>query len=263
MSDVYTEFRPATGMDRASLDSQGYGMVQYGPGDDKLLVGFYRRSIQNKAISQREGKPIYESRDYIKIQHPGESLNVVDREATPQDKARFRNHWARYQEGVQQTPAGIPLSLLFPVKPEIESMLRQYNIHTVEQLAGLSAHGIGTVGMGCQEWVNAAQRYMEHANKGVNHHQHQKEVADLNSKIATLSRQVEELSRIANQRIAAPIDMQTHDFQSEQIANAHASSDPSQSVLQKPVHFTQDLSGEVQPSKPRGRPAGSKNKPKE
>ena len=150
-------------------------------------------------------------------------------------------------------------------------MLRQYNIHTVEQLAGLSAHAIGTVGMGCQEWVNAAQKYMEHANKGVNHHQHQKEVADLNRKIATLSRQVEELSRIANQRIAAPIDMQTHDFQSEQIGKVHASADPSQSTLQKPVHFTQDLSGEVAPTqgvqlaivKPRGRPVGSKNKPKE
>jgi hypothetical protein len=142
---------------------------------------------------------------------------------------------------------------LFPAKPEIEMTLRGYNIHTVEQLAGLSAQGISTVGMGAQDWVNAAQRYMERANKGVNHHQFEKALADKDVQIAALTRQVAEVTALVRQQQARQqqANPQNVDFQTTQINASHQSNEP---FTPEPAQFVQDLSGMTAPAKRRGRP---------
>jgi hypothetical protein len=249
MSDV-TEFRAPTSMDMASIAQQGFGMVQYGPGDDKLIVGFYKKSVHNVAQSRLEGKPVYEGRDYVKIEHPGEgNLNRVDRPVQESDMRRWPRHWAHYQAGITQIPDGIPLSLLFPDKPQIVDMMRGYNIHTVEQLSNLSAQAISTVGMGAQDWVNAAKRYMERADKGVSHHQHEKALADRDQKIATLERQVAEVTALVQQQ-RRPVDP-NYDFQTAQINNTHQSVEP---FTPPAANFVQDLSTQVQPRRGPGRP---------
>src|SRR5690349_567106 len=145
MSDTYTAFAPLT-YDAKAVERQGWGMAASGPSDDKLIVGFYKKSIPNAAKSREMGVPFHESRDFVKIQHPGETLNVVDRPVLDSDKARWPRQWENYQRGVNQVPDGIPLSLLFPAAPHIVTMMRGYNIHTVEQLANLSGEAISTVG---------------------------------------------------------------------------------------------------------------------
>lgn len=258
MNDL-TEFRPATGMDQASIASQGYGMVQYGPTDDKLIVGFYKRSVLNAAKSRAEGKPVHEGRDFVKIQHPGETLNIVDRPVNESDQQRWPRQWAHYQQGVRQIPDGVPINLLFPAKPEIESTLRGYNIHTVEQLAGLSAQGISTVGMGAQDWVNAAQRYMERANKGVDHHKFETAIAQKDAEIAALKRQMAEVTALVRQqpqaRQATPPADPNFDYQTAQINTTHQSG--TEPYTPEPAEFVQDLSGMTtapQAPRRRGRP---------
>jgi len=250
----FTEFKPMTGMDINSIQSQGYGMVQYGPGDDKLIVGFYKKSILNSAKSREMGQPVYEGRDFVKIQHPGETLNIVDRPVQDGDMQRWPRQWHSYQQGVRQTPDGVPINLLFPSKPEIETMLRGYNIHTVEQLAGLSGEAISTVGMGAQDWVNAAKRYMERADKGVNHHQFEKALADKDQEIRTLRRQIEEVTALVrSQQKPQPQQQFADDFdaQTAQINNTHQSLEP---YTPPAAQFVQDLSSEVQPRRGPGRP---------
>jgi hypothetical protein len=261
MSDTYTPFAPIK-YDQAAVNRQGWGVANSGPDDNQLMVGFYKRSVHNKAKSSEQGVPVHESRDYVKIQHPGESLNVVDREVTAQDRARWPHKWAQYQAGVNQIPDGIPINLLFPTKPEIETTLRGYNIHTVEQLAHLSAHGISTIGMGAQDWVNAAKKYLERAEKGVDHHHFETAIAKKDQQISTLTRQLEELTRVVQERNSRPAtpNAQTYDFQETQLNNVHASADDTQAVLQPPAKFVQDLSGAIDPPKRRGRPPGSKNR---
>jgi len=251
MSDV-TEFRPISGMDMNSIQSQGYGMVQYGPGDDKLIVGFYRKSILNSAKAREAGHPVHESRDFVKIQHPGETLNIVDRPVNDGDKQRWPQKWAHYQNGVTQIPEGIPLSLLFPDKPHIADMMRGYNIHTVEQLSHLSAQAISTVGMGAQDWVNAAQRYMERADKGVDHHKFEQAMAAKDAEIRTLRREIAEVTALVrSQQKPAPYDP-NFDAQTAQINATHQSE--VQPFTQEPAQFVQDLSGQVQPKRGPGRP---------
>ena len=251
MSDV-TEFRAPTSMDINSIASQGYGMVQYGPTDDKLIVGFYKKSVLNGARSRAEGKPIYEGQDFVKIQHPGETLNIVDRPAHDGDRQRWPQKWAQYQAGVTQIPDGVPLNQLFPDKPQIVDMMRGYNIHTVEQLENLSGEAISTVGMGCQDWVNAAKRYMERVNKGVNHHQFEKALADRDQKIQTLTRQLEEVTALIRTQQAPAPAPQALDLQTTQINASHQSLEP---FTPGPAQFHTDLSGQVQtPRRGPGRP---------
>lgn len=255
----FTEFAPLK-FDQQAVSQQGWGMAASGPTDDKLIVGFYKKSVLNKFKSKQEAKPVFEGHDYVKIQHPGETLNIVDRPARDDDKTRWPQRWAQYQAGVSQIPDGVPLSLLFPDKPQIADMMRAYNIHTVEQLANLSAQGQQTVGMGAVEWVTAAKKYMERADKGINHHEFEQAMQGKDSKIATLERQIEELSKLVRERAPQPSEqhVQTHDFQTEQINRTHQSVDTP--FTPEPAQFVHDLSNEVQPQRRRGRPPGSKNK---
>jgi hypothetical protein len=277
MSDTYTPFQPLK-YDQQEVSRQGWGIANSGPNDNQLMVGFYKRSVLNRFKSSQQGTPVHEGRDFIKIQHPGESLNVVDREVTDQDKHRWPQKWEAYIKNVAQVPDGIPLSLLYPSKPEIVETLRGYNIQTVQQLAALSGHAISTVGMGCQEWVNAAAAYMKQADKGVDHHKFNAAMNAKDQQIATLNRQVEELTRLVQQKLAQPNEPrprnanmanpmppqhQDFDYQTEMLNASHASADDTQAFLQPPAQFVQDLSGSVEPPKRRGRPPGSTNKPKE
>lgn len=256
MSDTYTAFAPIT-YDAKAVERQGWGMASSGPTDDKLIVGFYRRSVRNVAASKDAGKPVDESRDYVKIQHPGETLNIVDRPVQDSDKQRWSRQWHSFQQGVRQVPDGVPISLLFPGHPHIETMLRGYNIHTVEQLAGLSGDAISTVGMGAQDWVNAAGKYMERAEKGVNHHQFEKALAEKDQQIATLQRQIEEVTALVHQRpVQQPVQQlpqnaNDFDYQTAQINASHESE--VRPYTPPGAEFVQDLSGMTTPKR-RGRP---------
>jgi hypothetical protein len=263
MSDTYTNF-PALKYDERAIARQGWGVANSGPTDDQLMVGFYKRSVLNRAKSREQGTPVYESRDYVKIQHPGESLNVVDREVTPQDVQRWPHRWEQFQKNISQDPEGVPLNLLFPASPEIEMTLRGYNIHTVQQLARLSGQAISTVGMGCQEWVNRAAAYMVQAEKGVDHHKFNAAIAEKDKEIATLKRQMADLTRMVQQKLSQPTPVpEGFDYQTAQINQVHASAQEDTAYLQAPAQFVQDLSGSLEPPKRRGRPPGSTNKPKE
>jgi hypothetical protein len=274
MSDTYTEFA-ALRYDPQQIAQQGYGVAASGPSDDRLIVGFYRKSILNTAKSKEQGKRVCEDRDFVLIQHPGETLTKVDRPVQDSDKQRWPRQWAQYQQGRQQIPDGIPVTLLFPAHPSITDMLLGYNIHTVEQLANLSGSAIQTVGMGCQEWVNRAKTYLTQAEKGVNFHKFEKTIEEKDRQIKTLERQVMELSRQMQKFMASaqpqqqPMQpMPQHqwqpppiDVQSMQIA----ASMNEQIIDPEPQTFSNDIAppqqGIVRQRKPRsdkGKPRGSR-----
>jgi hypothetical protein len=259
MSETYTEFG-ALKYDPQEIAQRGYGVANSGPTDDRLIVGFYRKSVINTFKSKELGKRIAEDHDFVKIQHPGESLNIVDRPVQDSDKHRWPRQWAMFQQGKQQVPDGIPVTLLFPDKPSITDMLIGYNIHTVEQLANLSGNGIATVGMGCQEWVNKAAKYLDQANKGVDFHRFESAIAEKDKQLATQARQIQELSEKLNAFMSHKEVPANFDTQTAMIDNRTVETNLPRAVTFQQTIQSPDLSGEV---KPRGRPKGSRNKPKE
>lgn len=274
MSDVgFTEFAPMNAPDLNQLRTQHYAMVSSGVKDDGKIVGFYYKPLLNAAKSRGEGRPVYDNIVHVKIMEPGDKLSVVDRPAVDSDKQRWPMQYNQFTMGKKQVSEGAPLDLLFPDKPNIVATLNNFNIQTIEQLAALSAHSISTVGMGAQDWVNKAASWIKMSEKGVDHHKFntamqakEDEISALKMQVKQLSDQMQSILMQRQQQTQPQMPPQNYDHQSSLIANT-MKEDFSGEVL-PPAQFNHgmevpDLSNETIAAKRRGRPAGSKNKPKE
>lgn len=180
------------------------GQVQYGGGDSTMIVMFYTKPVVNPAKSNEVGRPFYEDKVFVRIHPPGERLNIIDRLATDADKHRFPIQYQQFRDNAPQVAEGTPIDLLFPASPAQGAAMKASGVHTIEQCAKLSAHAIETIGMGCQQWVNEAQRYLEVANKGVKSSQlkaaldeKDREINSLNHKVNLLTEELDRLRETA------------------------------------------------------------------
>jgi len=105
---------------------------------------------------------------------------------------------------------------------------------------------------------------MTQAEKGVDHHKFNKAIDDKHREIATLKRQMADLTALVQNMTRQPQQApQNFDFQTAQINQTHPSANEDTAHLQAPAEFIQDLSGSLEPSKRRGWPKGKPRKPKE
>lgn len=204
------------------------GVVEYGGGDRNMVVMFYTKAIHNPAKSKEAGRQVFEDQVYVRIHPPGERLNIVDRPADESHAQRFPQQWHAFLQNHSQTPDGTPVDMLYPEQPSIGAMLKANGIHTVEQLAELSAHAIDTIGMGAQRYVNAAVTYLKAAKKGVDATEFRNAIEERDQKIKILGQQVEDLKGQIDQIIKGNIAGQmTAEKLNQIIAGA----------MQRPVHM--------------------------
>lgn len=240
------------------------GMVEWG-NDANLLVMFYNKPVHVPSESTH-GKPVYRDIIHIKIQQPGEMLNIIDRPVQENDKIRFRNQWANFLHDRTQVPDGVPIALLFPNHPSVGENLRGMGVYTIEQCANLTAHAIDNIGRGGQEYVNRAKKYLEMASKGSNFHALQKEIEEEKQKnrimeqtIASLQAQLNQLQMKVTDPVRASLQppfIHGYDAQTARInANAptreHAMRVAQQRAMQRPRtvedNITDPLLGMTQP----------------
>jgi hypothetical protein len=178
------------------------GSVSFGS-DERLWVKFYPKPVHMAFKSEQEGRPIYESRDYIEIRQPGERDALI-REVNEADKHRFARQWHAYQEGKEVTQDGTPLDTLYPREPHMVKMMQALHIHTVEQLAHLQEAGIGRLGMGGRAHVQRAQAFLEAAGRMAGANQMQAQLDAANDQIAELRNQIEQLRAAATEPRRGP-----------------------------------------------------------
>jgi hypothetical protein len=106
--------------------------------DNRLHVQFYSRPVLMHRLSEENGRPIYQDVDHVRILVPGDKLSIVDRVASPDDMARFAEHWAKYKAGKGEEIIGTRLEAVpWMTRSKVEEY-KFFNLHTVEQLANAS-----------------------------------------------------------------------------------------------------------------------------
>jgi|SRR6516225_3760275 hypothetical protein len=112
------------------------------------FVRFYERAVEHPYESEQAGRPIARMADYVRIEYPGNNLNVIDTLAADHHKKAYPVEWARYQN--EKTTGDIQGTLLHDWNilnaAQVHEM-KHFKFYTVEQVAGASDAQIATLGM--------------------------------------------------------------------------------------------------------------------
>jgi hypothetical protein len=109
-------------------------------GDEQLFVVFYMGTLKNESRSLEEGRLIVDDVEAVRIMVPGDKTSVIDRPATPTDKARFARQYALFRQGKigEEQVSGTRLKdWPFVSRAQVEE-LNYLGIKTVEQMANAS-----------------------------------------------------------------------------------------------------------------------------
>jgi hypothetical protein len=160
--------------------------------DRALHVEFYRRAVIREGLSEKEGRPIFEDEDWIRITPPGSMMLLqVERKAFESDKRRFPQHWSAYQQfSGESREIGTPISSWPILTPALAENLRAGGFHTVEQLAGASDQQLEGLHMAAGMTPNVlrgkAQAFLAQAHDTALAQKQEAELVELRKQISEL-----------------------------------------------------------------------------
>lgn len=180
-------------------------------GDSALMVRFYEREMEIPHQTEAEGRPIFRMVDFVRIEVPGDRLNVIDTIADKGHKMRFPQQWAQYQN--DRTTEQVEGTLLrdWPLLNAAQAReLNHYKFYTVEQIAGASDQQLAgvsmMVGQSGTSLRDKAKAYISHAKDSSVVQAQTDALRERDQMIADLKEQVDRLMRMAEQpkRIGRP-----------------------------------------------------------
>jgi transposase-like protein len=169
--------------------------VSYGD-DSGVFAQFFWDAVQDDEATRLEGRPVYRNLEMVRIMFPGDNTKVVERKVRrqpsgnqPSDIDRFAKQWAAFQAQQEQVSDGTPLEHWPPLDKASILNLKARNIHTVEQLAGISDVNLSF--MGARQMRDNAKAWLEEANSGG-------KVIAQQGEIQALKRQLEAMQNTIN-----------------------------------------------------------------
>lgn len=125
-------------LEQASMEMMDVVYLKGRDADKSLNVTFSMEPHHNTEKSAREGRPIYDDREYVKIQVPGDKDSVVERPVTEIDRRRFADKYAAFKAGRSQELSGTPLTAVAWMSKSRVRELEYFGVRTLEQLANMS-----------------------------------------------------------------------------------------------------------------------------
>lgn len=104
-------------------------------GRDNSIPRFYVEPLQNIAKSNMEGRPIFDDREMVEINVPGDLKNVVCTFVTDLHRQRWPQYYAAFKAGLEAPSSGTSLMEWPQVTRSQAEELKYFKVHTVEQLA--------------------------------------------------------------------------------------------------------------------------------
>lgn len=133
--------------------------VTYGD-DSQTYVEFRKEAVQNGFKSENQGVPIFDDVDFIRIMFPGDRTKIIDRPVKEEDKYRFERQWNQYEKTGVVSHEGTPITEWPPLTKGEAMTLKGSGIHTVQQLAAMSDHGLDVI-LGAHQMREKAKIFVQ------------------------------------------------------------------------------------------------------
>jgi hypothetical protein len=166
--------------------------------DSRMNVKFTRRAVKNEPASVEAGYPVFDERDYVTIQIPGDATSSYDAVVTREHQSRWPAKWAAYKAGTDQSLVGTSLEKLPGMSVSLIATFGSIGVHTVEQLADLSDGNTNGI-LGINELRRKAKAYLQIAKGDA--------VKENTSDIAALQKQVAELTSQLGAQAGTKVDV--------------------------------------------------------
>ena len=127
------------------------------------FVEFYMESVEFKAESEKAGRPIFKEVPFIRIQHPGDRLNVLETKADDHYKRKYAQQWRAFEAGMTGQVIGTPLEQWPQITKSQCKEAAYFGVRTVENLAEVNDAAIQRMGMGWMELRKKARDYLSAA----------------------------------------------------------------------------------------------------
>lgn len=131
--------------------------------DAQLHVTFYKHAELNSFATKEQGRKIFDEHVYVRILMPANRLNVIERRATDDDRARFRPQFVAFVRTGEVLQLGTPIDQLPTISTSQALELKALKVDTVEQLAGMADTTVQLLGTGGQELKQRAIKYLTRA----------------------------------------------------------------------------------------------------
>jgi hypothetical protein len=168
---------------------------------------FFTMPVENKALSAKEGRKIFEDRYFVELKHPGDRTYsfVEEIDENGASKARVSNgdegggdptfdyseafprEFASFKKGEARVTIGTPLAEWSQMTRSRVAELNAMNIFTVEELADVQDGHLSKMGMGAREEREKAKTFIAASKGGA-------DTSAMAAKIAQLEEMVQRLS---------------------------------------------------------------------
>lgn len=182
-------------LEEASMELMQAAYQTSNEADKRLLVLFSYQPHQNREKTAKEGRPIFEDREYVMIMVPGDKESIVHRPASEMDINRFPAQYQKFKnKQSQETAAGTPLKLIPMLTASQIKELEYFNCYTVEQLAELPDGNAHKFQNG-QSLKKLAKDYLATAKGMAPTVQLRKELSERDNQLAAANQQLAALAK--------------------------------------------------------------------
>jgi hypothetical protein len=157
---------------------------------DTCRPRFFMEAVQNKSLSEKEGRPIFEDKEFVELKQPGDkhwSFICEVNDPNQNIPQRFPDQYAAFKRGEQRAAVGTPLEQWPPLTKSRVAELKACNILTVEEYAGVPDNVLSRLGIGAREEREQARAWLEAAKGGAANNAMAARIAQLEQMVERLS----------------------------------------------------------------------------
>ncbi len=163
--------------------------------DDVLHVQFFVKATPNNFMSKKEGRPIFQDENFIKIMVPGRSDLTVERPIEPGDENRFPRQWMMFRNATAESEqlVGTPVAE-WPILTRSQAEeLRAKKFYTVEQVASCSDDQITALGMNANNLRIKARAFLSVAKDSAVAQAQAEQLKERDDRIAALEAKLDQV----------------------------------------------------------------------